>query len=395
MDHSAEGLYPVERSVEELQDDDHPLFGSTDPLPHVPGTRRRADRHKRKRRRRRRLAPVIAILVIVVVVFASWGLVKSVGKRFAVPDYSGAGQGSTTVVVQPGDSADDIAATLAKAGVVKSSRAFVNAAKSSGQAGDIQPGVYRLRLHSSGRAAMTEILDPANRLQSKITIPEGSTEKQILQNLAARTGLPLAQLTAAANDLNNLGIPDGFAAKSAEGFLFPATYNFDPSMSADAVVQTLATKFGAESAKIGFVSAAKALNISPYSALIIASLVESEAKFPQDRPKISRVIFNRLAANMPIGIDAANRYGLAIEGKDPNSVTFTENSPYNVRTHTGLPPTPISNPGEASLLAAVNPAAGDWKWYVVGDAAGHHLFFDNEQQWTAAVDKCRANGWGC
>jgi UPF0755 protein len=124
-------------------------------------------------------------------------------------------------------------------------------------------------------------------------------------------------------------------------------------------------------------------------------MIESEAKFESDRPKIARVIYNRLAKKMPIGIDAVNRYGVALAGKDPNSTTFQENSPYNVRLHTGLPPTPISNPGIASLQAAIKPAAGDWLYYVVNDAAGHHLFTSDEATWAAAVDKCKANGWGC
>ena len=259
----------------------------------------------------------------------------------------------------------------------------------------IQPGVYRLRLKSSSKAAMAAILDPANQLVSKVTIPEGYTAKQVLADLAKKTGLQLADLTAAASRIENLGLPDGITAKSPEGFLFPSTYDFDPAMSADAVVQTLTQQFGAEYAHIGLAAGAKALNITPYQALTIASMIESEAKFPQDRPKIARVILNRLAKKMPLGIDAVNRYGVALEGKDPNSVTYREDSPYNVRIHTGLPPTPISNPGEASLQAAINPAPGNWLYYVVDDAAGHHLFTADEPTWAAAVATCKAHGWGC
>jgi UPF0755 protein len=86
---------------------------------------------------------------------------------------------------------------------------------------------------------------------------------------------------------------------------------------------------------------------------------------------------------------------VALTGKDPNSVTYAENSPYNVRTHLGLPPTPVSNPGVASLQAAIRPAAGDWLYYVVADAAGHHIFTADENAWSVAVAKCKANGWGC
>jgi UPF0755 protein len=395
MNRAEEGPQQVEDSIDDLHDDDHPLFGTDESVPYVPGARKRAHRHKPKRQRRHRIAPLIAIVVIAVVVGASWVIVRSVSKHFEVADYGGNGQGFTQIQIRPGDAAKDIGATLQEAGAVKSTRAFVNAAKASGRAGSIQPGVYRVCLRCSGTAAMAAILDPANRRTSKVTIPEGRTAKHVLDQLAAGTGLPIADLTAAANRIGNLGLPDGFNPKSPEGFLFPSTYDFDPGMSADAVVQALTAKFAAEYAQLGFAAAAKAQNLSSYHALIIASLIESEAKFPEDRPKIARVILNRLAKHMPIGIDAVNRYGVALAGKDPNSTTYLENSPYNVRIHTGLPPTPISNPGEASLQAAVNPAAGNWLYYVVNDAAGHHLFTADERAWSAAVQRCKANGWGC
>jgi peptidoglycan lytic transglycosylase G len=384
-------------SIDEIHEDEHPLFGSDDPAgpgqPHGHGRMRRADRHRARRRRRRRIFPLLSLLIIFVLIGASFLLVRSVIGDFRTPDYVGSGTTFTKVTVAPGDDASDVAATLLKAGVVKSTRAFINAAKRSGRAGDIQPGVYRVRLQSSGDAAMAAILDPANRLVSQLTIPEGYTAKQILAELASKLGLPLAQLQAAAGQLANLGLPEDLKPASAEGVLFPSTYSFDPGTSATAAVQQLTAQFDVEYVKLGFSAAARAEHLSPYQALIIASLVESEAKFPEDRPKIARVILNRMAARQPIGIDASNRYGVALSGKDPNQTTYTENSPYNVRTHLGLPPTAVSNPGEASLLAAIHPATGDWLYYVVVDAAGHHMFTDNVQAWQTATAKCQAAGW--
>jgi UPF0755 protein len=384
----------VEGSIDELRDDDHLLFASHDDAPHVPGARKRSQR-RQKRRRAHRLAPLVAIVLILGLIVVSYKIVSSVGKRFDTPDYSGSGQGFTRVKVSPGDGASDIATALVRAGVVRSSRAFITAAEDSGRAGDIQAGVYRVPLHASGRAAMAAILDPANRLVSEVTIPEGYTEAQVLTLLAGKTHLPIAELRAAAGRISNLGLPEGLSPTTAEGFLYPSTYEFDPDQSADHVVQQLAAEFGSEYRKLGFAAAAKAERLTPYQALTIASLIESEAKFPEDRPKVARVILNRMARGIPIGIDAANRYGVALTGKNPNSVTYTENSPYNVRTHRGLPPTPVSNPGEASLQAAIHPAAGNWLYYVVADAAGHHIFTADEKTWLAAVAKCKANGWGC
>jgi UPF0755 protein len=389
-------------SIDELHDDEHPLFGSGSPAGQVGepaghgdghGRVRRADRHRARRRRRRRLFPLLSLLVILVLIGASFLLVRSVVGSFRTPDYVGSGTGFTKVTVAPGDGASDVAASLLKAGVVKSVRAFVNAAKRSGRAGDIQPGVYRLRLQSSGDAAMAAILDPANRLVTQLTIPEGYTTKQILAELATKVGLPLAQLQAAASQLANLGLPEDLKPASDEGVLFPSTYSFDPGTSPTAAVQQLTAQFDVEYVRLGFSAAARAEHLSPYQALIIASLVESEAKFPEDRPKIARVILNRMAARQPIGIDASNRYGVTLSGKDPNQTTYTEDSPYNVRTHLGLPPTPVSNPGEASLRAAIHPAAGNWLYYVVEDAAGHHLFTNDATRWETAMAKCRAAGW--
>lgn len=383
----------VEGSIDELPVDDHPLFGAADHSAPTPGRHKRSHRHNAKRRRRRRLFPLLSVIVIIALVGASYLLTNSVMSTFRAPDYTGSGQGFTRITIASGDGAEDVAAELLKAGVVKSTRAFINAAKKSGRSGDIQPGVYQVRLRSSGQDAMAAILDPANKLVTQVTIPEGYTEKQILSELASKTGLPLSQLQAAAGKISNLGLPDGLTPTSAEGFLFPATYEFDPGTTADAVIQALTAKFDAEYIKLGFAAAAKAEQLTPYQALIVASLVESEAKFPEDRPKIARVIMNRLAQGQPIGIDAANRYGVALTGKDPNSTTYTEDSPYNVRTHLGLPPTPVSNPGEASLLAALHPAAGDWLYYVVDDAAGHHLFTSDDAVRVTATAKCQAEGW--
>jgi UPF0755 protein len=384
----------VEGSIDELRDDDHLLFAPREGASHVPGSRRRSQRHQ-KRRRARRIAPFVALVLILGLVGVSYKIVTSVSGRFATPDYSGSGEGSTQIKISPGDGARDVAAAMVQAGVVKSSRAFLTAAENSGRASDIQAGVYRVPLRASGKAAMAAILNPANRLVSQVTIPEGYTEKQVLALLASKTGLPLAELRAAAGKISELGLPEGLSPKTAEGFLFPSTYEFDPDQTAGQVVQQLAAQFGAEYRKLGFAAGAKALRLTPYQALIIASLVEAEAKFPEDRPKVARVILNRMAKGTPIGIDAANRYGVALTGKDPDTVTYTENSPYNVRTRVGLPPTPVSNPGVASLQAAIQPAAGNWLYYVVSDAAGHHVFTADEDVFTAAVAKCKANGWGC
>ena len=218
----------------------------------------------------------------------------------------------------------------------------------------------------------------------------------MLAALAAKTGLPLAELKAAAGKIGNLGLPEGFKPTTAEGFLYPSTYEFSPNINADEVIQQLTSQFGATYVKLGIRQAAHAAGITPYQALVIASIIEGEAKFDADRPKVARVILNRMAADRPLQIDATSVYGAKLAGLDPKKVNYaTINSPYNSYTHPGLPPTPIDNPGDSSLKAAVQPATGDWIYYVNGDAAGHLSFFTNETDFLNAVAACKANGWGC
>ena len=162
------------------------------------------------------------------------------------------------------------------------------------------------------------------------------------------------------------------------------------------MIQQLTSQFGTQYAKLGIAQAAHAAGLTPYQALIVASIIEGEAKFDADRPKVARVILNRLAAGRPLQIDATSVYGAKLAGQDPKKVDFaTLDSPYNSYTHPGLPPTPIDNPGNSSLQAAVKPATGTWMYYVNGDAAGHLSFFTDENAFLQAVAACKANGWGC
>jgi UPF0755 protein len=127
-------------------------------------------------------------------------------------------------------------------------------------------------------------------------------------------------------------------------------------------------------------SYARKKNLTPYDVLIIASLVEKEALVPDERPKIARVIYNRLHAGMNLGIDATTRYGLHVPGtKSLTQSELDSNNPYNTRNPhvTGLPPTPIANPGLASMQAAAHPAPGDWLYFVRKPDLQHHYFTAN------------------
>jgi len=173
----------------------------------------------------------------------------------------------------------------------------------------------------------------------------------------------------------------GFGAKKRllEGFLFPATYDFLTSTTSAQLVQKQLSAFADNWGKVDL-SYAKKKNLTPYDVLIIASLVEKEALVPDERPKIARVIYNRLRAGMNLGIDATTRYGLHVPGTKSLTQSELESSnPYNTRNPniTGLPPTPIANPGLASMQAAAHPVPGDWLYFVRKPDLQHHYFTAN------------------
>jgi uncharacterized YceG family protein len=174
---------------------------------------------------------------------------------------------------------------------------------------------------------------------------------------------------------------DGFGVKkhSLEGFLFPATYDFLANTTSKQLVQDQLDAFHANWVKVDL-SFARKKKLTPYDVLIIASLVEKEALAPDERPKIARVIYNRLHAHMNLGIDATTRYGLHVPGtKSLTQSDLASSNPYNTRNPniTGLPPTPIANPGLASMQAAAHPASGNWLYFVRKRDRVHHYFTNN------------------
>jgi UPF0755 protein len=169
---------------------------------------------------------------------------------------------------------------------------------------------------------------------------------------------------------------------SVEGFLFPATYDF--------LAKTTSSQLVRQQVNLSY---ARSRNLTPYDVLKIASLVQGEAVVQSDRPKIAAVIYNRLHLRMTLGIDAALRYALDIPGTESIHESQLQNpTPYNLRLHFGLPPTPIDNPGLASIQAAAHPAHVDYLYYVAEPDKRHHFFTASAAAFNAY--KC-AHGYGC
>jgi UPF0755 protein len=210
----------------------------------------------------------------------------------------------------------------------------------------------------------------------RLTIPEGHAMRDIARQDAPRAGISPAAYRRAALRARP---PAGYRATGnerlgIEGFLFPATYTLTRPASATALVQQQLTAYRRAAGTVDFRAAAKK-NLTPYDVLIIASMIEREAAYPADRAKIAAVIYNRLHANMPLGIDATIQYRVG-SWRVLTARDLRVRGAYNTRVHRGLPPTPIANPGLASLKAAAHPAKVPYLYYVAipGDPRRRHHF---------------------
>jgi len=289
------------------------------------------------------------------------------------------------VVVAAGDIGEDVATKLVEAGVTASFRATYDLLLADPSIG-FEPGAYQLQQRMSAQAAIDALRDPANRVTATVTIPEGLSAAQALERLAEGTGVPLADLQAAAADYVALGVPA--EAPSIEGFLFPATYDFDPGTPARDIVQRLVTEM---------ISRLDARGVAPedrFRVVTMAALVQREAgPAPEDLPKIARVFYNRLDAGWNLESDATVAYGT---GRTGNVSTTPEeradaSNPYNTYANPGLPAGPIGLPGEAALDAAISPADGPWFFFVaVNLFTGETVFSTTGAEHEAAVEQWRA-----
>jgi uncharacterized YceG family protein len=225
--------------------------------------------------------------------------------------------------------------------------------------------------------------------QFRVVFPEGFTRAQMVARARAvakiavresRRKVKLSGPGYAAATAKPRTFP-GFGARKLpfEGFLFPDTYDFDRKSTAAQLVQNQLGEFTSKWDELNL-SYARSKNLTPYDVLTIASMVEGEAQVPSERPLVAAVIYNRLHAHMPLGIDATLRYGLHIPPTESLTQSELANpTPYNTRLHDGLPPTPINNPGMAALEAAAHPAKVDYLYFVRKPDHRHHYFTANYQ----------------
>ncbi|GAA3783190.1 endolytic transglycosylase MltG [Micromonospora maritima] len=329
---------------------------------------------------------------------------------FVTPDYEGSGTGEVTVEIKQGALLADMADALVAADVVKSTKAFIEAAEENSRSKNIQPGTYKLRKQMSGDAAVAAMLDLKNKIVNGITIPEGRTAKNIYKLLSEKTDIPVKDFEAAAKDPAALGVPDWWFVRtdgkkvkpSIEGFLFPDTYEIPPKATAETVLKLMVDNFLTVTGEMQYAEKAKSdRRIAPYEALIVASLAQAEAGNKDDLGKVARVAYNRVYGEFPcncLEMDVTVNYYLELTGqrtKASKDMTPAEldnpKNPYN-RKLRGLVPTPINNPGKQALEGALDPPPGKWLFFVAIDKEGHSAFAETYEEQKRNEQKAKEAG---
>jgi peptidoglycan lytic transglycosylase G len=372
----------------------------------------------RRRRGRSLFALFVTLVLLGALAAGGWYGMDRLRGVFTVPDYSGDGDSSVMVHIAPDDSGKDMAGKLYQASVVKSEKAFVNAFNANPQSKSIEVGYYKLRQHMKASKALDALLARkpdhtlTNRVSRVVTITEGEVSLDVFAALAKATSLPVTDFENAAKDPVALGVSaDWFTRqdgkpvqKSIEGFLYPATYEFDPGLDATAILKKIVGNFTAEMTKLDFLNQVQnTLHISPFEALVAASIAQVEGRFPNDMAGIARVLYNRAyGGKFPcscLQLDSTVNYWLRISGQTPKSskdLTVSDlhnpKDTYNTHDKPGLPIGPISNPGAEALQAAMNPPKNGYLYFVAIDKDGHTAFATTEQEHAANIALAKKNG---
>lgn len=305
-------------------------------------------------------------------------------------DYEGSGHGEATVVIKSGDGGEAIAASLVEAGVTKTSEAFYKLLLAQDTQVVFFPGHYQLKQQMSAQAALDALQDPANKVEASVLVKEGWSVDQTIDALVEGTGIAREDYEAAVADPTVYNA--AAEAPSLEGYLFPARYSFDPGMDAGGVINTLVAR------TYQSLDAAGVAVEDRHRVLTIASLVQREAgSNPDDFLKVSRVIHNRIAQGMLLQFDSTSHYGYAFShGERLDSSVFTskaeleDDNPYNTYKHPGLPIGPIGAAGDQAINAAINPAEGEWLFFVtVNLETGETKFTNTNAEHNAAVNELR------
>lgn len=350
-----------------------------------------------KKKKKGSIGVIILIAILLIIFFGvAAGIVKF--RQFTSfevnnAESKGEDQVEISVTVDDGDTVRDIASKLQNSGVIDSSLQFLYLCRREGEGSDFQPGTYSFNNYMDFNE-ICEILK-SGRLddeQITVTIKEGAWITEIASQLADAGLVSEEEFMEACNsrDYNYdfiADIPD--RENLLEGYLFPDTYYFSTDMTAHDIVDKMLARFN-EVFDVSLKGAAQTHGLTVDEAVIVASLIESEARYPEDRGKISSVIYNRLDAGMKLQMDASVLYAL---GEKKDRVLYSDlevEEEHNTYYVDGLPIGPIGNPGKDCLEAAVNPDETDYLYYVVDNAeTGEHYFTADYNDFLAASERYR------
>jgi len=342
-----------------------------------------------KKRTRRILLTIVLLLIAAPAAFAIWlySEMRSPVSHAMANEY---------IEIPKRSTPESVANKLVSEGVIRRKLPFLLYLKLTGSAKLIKAGEYRFPSPITPLGVLKKLEEGEQRL-SRFTVIEGWTRWDIAEAMAHIPELSLADKDEALKLMNDSTAMRDLdpEAQDLEGYLFPATYSYPPDTKPAGVIAGMVKRFHqewtAERAE-----RARALGMSPREIVIIASLIETEAKLKDDRPLVASVIYNRLKKNMALGIDSTIIYASKLAGKwrDDGKVYLSDvnrRSPYNTRIFSGLPPGPVGNPGESSLDAALNPAQTDYLYYVRDPARddGAHNFYNNSADFERGVRALR------
>jgi UPF0755 protein len=283
----------------------------------------------------------------------------------------GKGSGTVAITVPEGATADDITNLLTDNSVISNGTLFKLRLKLAGESDSIQSGRYVLAHDMSYGDAISTLTGSGDKVT--VTIPEGESRDQIAPQVK-EIGID-GDYLAASKSFQGFD-PAKYGAKnpsSLEGFLFPATYQLDRGSDVNALVSQQLDAFQQNLAGVNM-KYAQTKNLTPYDVLTVASMIDKEVAVDKERPLVAAVIYNRLHKGMPLAIDATTRYEFHNYTNELTQSQLASPSPYNTRIHSGLPPTPIGNPGLASIKAAARPANVNYLYYVVKPGTCEHNF---------------------
>ena len=303
-------------------------------------------------------------------------LIDSVVSRFTVEDYVGQGEGTVVIIIEDGDLGEDVARKLVAADVVKSFDAIYRPMLQSDLV--IFPGHYEFPLQIPGAEALRILLE-AKPITNAVTIPEGFQIAQIVPLLSTQLGLAEADLFGAIESSNQ-----EYPGPTLEGYLFPATYQFSPDVTAEEVIGEMLARMEQELKKFN-VSLDDSLSV-----LTLASIIQEEARLQDDFYKVSNVFNNRLDKGMLLQTDPTVKYYYEGSIKSFQQGVNDTGNPYNTYVYPGLPPGPISSPGSLAIDAAINPAPGDYLFFVtINLDTGETVFSETLREHEKAVELYR------